>query len=119
MAQYIQFTDENGSVILVETSESEVYSEDGIVKAGLGDIPKKAVVAAQTVFEQAVHGVIQQNARAFLQAVRSLPAQDQPAGMEVTFALKATGEFGNAAIARGAAEANYTVTLTWRRPEPR
>jgi hypothetical protein len=117
MAHYIQFRDENGSIILVETSESEISSEEGIVKAGLGDIPKRAVVAAQTLFEQAVNGIIQQNARAFLQAVRNLPEQDQPSSMEVQFALKATGEFGNAAIARGTGEANYTITLTWRRAD--
>ena len=117
MAQYIQFSDAEGHVILVETSEADVYSEEGIVKAGLADIPKKAVVAAQTIFEQAVHGVIQQNARAFLQAVRSLPMQDQPESMQVTFALNATGEFGNAAIAKGSAQANYTITLTWNRPD--
>jgi hypothetical protein len=119
MAHYIEFRNEDGSVMLVETSETDVLTEEGIVKAGLTDMPRRAVVAAQTIFEQAVHGVIQQNSRAFLQAVRSLPPQDQPASMEVTFALKATGEFGNAAIARGTGEANYTVTLVWRRPETR
>jgi hypothetical protein len=102
--------------MLVETSPTEVYAEEGIVKAGLMDLPRKAVTAAQTVFEHAITGVVQQNARAFLQAVRSLPVQDQPDSIEVQFALKATGELGNAAIAQGGAEANYTVTLTWHRP---
>ena len=115
MAHYIQFTNDDGSTILVETSEQEIVNQAGIVKAGLGDMTQKAVMAAQTVFEQAVSGVVQQNAKAFLKAIRSLPPQDQPEGMEVTFALIATGEFGNAAIAKGTAEANFTVTLTWKR----
>ena len=47
--------------------------------------------------------------------VRDLPSQDQPESMEITFALKATGELGNVAVAKGTGEANYTVTLTWKR----
>lgn len=115
MTRYIQFTDEDGSTFLVETDEAEVYSEEGIVKAGLNEIAGKAITAAQTLFEQAVNHMIQHNAKAFLQAVRNLPVQDQPESMEVTFALKATGELGNTAVARGTGEANYTITLTWKR----
>ena len=115
MAHYIQFTDEHGSTILVETSDHEVKNEAGVVKAGLTDLPQKAVVSATTVFEKAVQGVVQQSARAFLQAVRNLPPQDQPESMAVEFGLKATGEFGNAAIAQGGAEANFSITMTWKR----
>lgn len=115
MTRYIQFTDEDGSTLLVETDEAEVYSEEGIVKAGLNEIAGKAITAAQMLFEQAVDQVIQHNAKAFLQSVRNLPVQDQPESMEVTFALKATGELGNTAIARGTDEANYTIKLTWKR----
>jgi hypothetical protein len=115
MIQYIQFTDKDSSTFLVEADGAEVYSEEGIVKAGLEELPRKAVVAAQTLFEQAVKNVIQHNAKAYLQAVRDLPAQDQPESMEITFALKATGELGNVAVAKGTGEANYTITLTWKR----
>lgn len=115
MTAYIQFKDKDGSTFLVETEEAEVYSEDGIVKAGLNEVVGKAITAAQTLFEQAIDNVIQHNAKAFLQAIRNLPQQDQPESMEVNFALKATGELGNAAIARGTGEANYNITLTWKR----
>jgi hypothetical protein len=116
MTQYIQFTDKDGSTFLVEVDKTEVSSEAGLpVKAGLNEIPGKAITAAQTLFEQAVDQVIQHNAKAFLQALRNLPVQDQPESMEVTFALKATGELGNTAVARGTGEANYTITLTWKR----
>ena len=47
--------------------------------------------------------------------VRKLPELDQPETMEITFGLKATGEVGNVAVARGVGEANYTITLTWKR----
>ena len=113
------FTDQDGSTFLVETDAVEVSSEGGVKKAGLkeaaGEMAGKAVAAAQTLFEKSVENVIQHNAKAFLQAVRSMPDQNQPESMEVTFALKATGEVGNTAVARGTGEANYTVKLTWKR----
>jgi hypothetical protein len=115
MAKYIQFTTEDGSTFLVETQETEVYSDDGIVKAGLDEVIGKTITAAQTLFEKAVDNVIQHNAKAFLQAIRNLPEQDKPESMDVTFTLKATGELGNTAVARGTGEANYTITLTWKR----
>jgi hypothetical protein len=85
------------------------------VEAGLNEIMGKAVVKAQELFEQAVEIVIKDNTKAFLQAVRNLPEQDQPESMEITFGLKATGEVGNIAVARGGGEANYTVKLIWKR----
>lgn len=115
MSRYIQFTDQDGSTLLVETDEAEVYSEEGTVKAGLNEEVGKAITAAQTSFEQAVDHMIQYNAKAFLQAIRNLSQQDSPESLEVTFGLKVTGEVGNAAIAKGTGEANYTVKLTWKR----
>lgn len=115
MTQYIQFTDQDGSKLLIETDETEVFSEEGIVKAGLNEVTGKVVTSAQTLIEKAVGEAISVNVRALLQSVRNLATQDQPESMEVSFALKATGEVGNVAVARGSAEANYTVTLTWKR----
>ncbi|HYT41748.1 MAG TPA: CU044_2847 family protein [Methylomirabilota bacterium] len=115
MAEYLQFTNQDGSNFLVETKELETSSLEGIVDAGLDEVMEKAVVKAQTLFEQAVEVVIKHNSKAFLQAVRNLQAENQPESMEVTFALKATGEVGNIAIARAGGEANYSVKLTWKR----
>lgn len=117
MTRYIQFTDEDGSTLLVETDEAEVYSEEGTVKAGLNEVVERAITTAQTGFEQAVDHMIRSNAKAFLQAIRNLPQQDYPESLEVTFGLKATGEVGNAAIAKGTGEANYTVKLSWKREQ--
>jgi hypothetical protein len=119
VAKYIQFTDDDGATVLVETDEQEGLSSGGIEKSGLkeaiGDAAEQVVVAARTRFEQAVGTAIQSNTRAFLHAVRHLPQQDQPESLEVTFALKATGQVGNTAVALGTAEANYTVKITWKR----
>jgi Trypsin-co-occurring domain 1 len=119
MERYLRFTDKDGSSFLVEIDEKEVLSSGGIEKAGIKDSVKelgeKVVVTAQELFEDAVDNLIQRNTRAFLQAIRKLPQQDQPKSLEVTFAIKATGEIGNAAIAKGTGEANYTVKINWER----
>lgn len=115
MTQYIQFTDQDGSTLLIETDETEVFSEEGIVKAGLNEMSGKVITSAQTLLEKALGDAISTNARALLQAVRNLSTQNQPESMEVSFALKATGEVGNVAVVKGSAEANYTVKLTWKR----
>jgi len=118
MAQYIQFTSESGATILVETKDphdTEVIGGGKVKATGLGDLVDKAVTTAETVFDKAVSDVINVNVQALLQAVRNLPVQNQPGSMEVCFGLKATGQVGNLAVATGTAEANYTVTFTWKR----
>jgi len=44
--------------------------------------------------------------------LRNLP--ELPDEVEMTFALQATGEGGNFAVAKGSVGVNYTITLTWR-----
>jgi hypothetical protein len=107
MAQYIQFTAEDGATILVEVAEEETY-QPGVVKAGLRGAVQEAVAQAQTTFEDGLE-VIRRNAAGFTKKVRGL--SDPPDEVEVTFGLKATGELGNFAVAKAGAEANYTVTL--------
>ena len=112
MTQFIEFTTDDKSTFLVETDEKDLGSQGGIAKAGFVE---EGIAKAQTLFENAVDHVIQSNAKAFLKSVRNLSAQDQPESVEITFALKVTGEVGNAAIAKGTGEANYLVKLTWKR----
>jgi hypothetical protein len=111
MAQYIQFVTADGSTILVEVTEEETY-QPGVVKAGLGEKVQEAVVEAKATFEDGME-VIHRVARAFIKKIRSLT--DPPDEVEITFGLKATGELGNFAVAKAGAEANYEVTLTWKR----
>jgi len=113
MADYIQFTTEDGATILVEAVREETV-EPGIVKAGLKEQAEKAVAQAQATFEQGLE-IVRHNATAFIKKVRSL--SDPPDEVEMAFGLKATGELGNFAIAKAGAEANYTVKLTWKRDE--
>lgn len=113
MARYIQFTASDDSTILMEVDEQEVSPPEGMVKAGVADTVQKTVARAQTTFEAALDRVVRQNAQALIQSVRDLT--ESPDELEVTFGLKATGEVGNIAIAKGGGEANFTIKLSWKR----
>lgn len=117
---YIQFKTEDGKTFLIEADEEaislEEEAEEEMEKAGiLQKAAGKTIVVAQTTFEQAIGNVIQYNVKALLQAIRTLPVENQPKSMEATFALKATAEAGNAAVAKASGEVNYTIKLTWER----
>jgi hypothetical protein len=117
---YIQFITEDGNKFLVETDEGtvseETISPEEMEKAGiLKNAAGKTIIFAQTTFEQSIGSVIQYNVKALLQAIRTLPVEDQPKSMEATFGLKATAEVGNAAVAKVGGEVNYTIKLTWER----
>jgi hypothetical protein len=111
VSSYIQYTTADGSTLLVEVEEEEVSSPEGMVKAGVADTIQKSVAQAQATFEGAIDRVVRQNAQLLIESVRNL--QEPPHELEVTFGLKATGEVGNIAIARGGGEANFTVRFLW------
>lgn len=111
MARYLQYTTTDGSTVLVEVEKEEVSPPDGMVKAGVADTMQRTVGQAQATFEVALDRVVRQNAQALIQSVRNLA--EPPNELEVTFGLKATGEVGNIAIARGGGEANFTIRLLW------
>jgi hypothetical protein len=117
MAQYIRFDDSQGTVsndgVLIEVDEAEVAFPGGPVKAGVVDRVEETVVQAQATFQGALERVVRQNSQALIQSVRNLA--ESPNEVEITFGLKATGEVGNFAIAKGGAEANLTVRLLWQR----
>ena len=108
---YMSFSSDDGSSVLVEVSVDEVEPPAGIVKAGLGDRLRGAVAAAHDSLDQALTTVICTNTQAFLRAVDALP--EAPDQIEITFALKATGELSNIAVGKLGGEANYSVKLTW------
>jgi hypothetical protein len=116
MARYIKFNTSDGNPILVEVAESEVAPPGGVVKVGLMQSAQEAGIAAvsiaQNTFEQALEKILRPNAEAFVHSIRGI--SDPPTEIEITFALKVTGELGNVAICKAGAEANYTVKLGWK-----
>ena len=103
MATYIEYELEDGTTVLIESSEPE----SGVVRASRdkeGNVIKKA----GQKFEAALAG-IKPWADALRQQLDDLLADE----IEVTFGVKAVGEAGNFAVGKVGAEANYEVTLKW------
>jgi hypothetical protein len=115
MSRYIKYPTTEGDIVLMEVEADAAVPQAGVVKAGrVGEAVRDVVEDARTTFEDAMDAV-RQNAQAVIDKVKGL--SDLPDEVEVTFGLKATGEVGNFAVAKAGAEANYTVTLTWKREE--
>ena len=113
MTHYVQFNGIDGEVILVETDDPSA-SVSGVGRVGIGEVVEKTITKAQNSLADALH-VIGKNSQAFLAEVRRLA--ESPDEFEITFGLKASGEFGTFAIAKANAEANYTVKLKWTKAE--
>jgi len=103
MAIYIEYELEDGTTVLIESSEPE----SRVVRASRdkdGNLIKKAGQG----FEAALAG-IKPWAAALRRQLNDLLADE----VEVTFGVKAVGEAGNFAVGKVGAEANYEVTLKW------
>jgi hypothetical protein len=107
MKQLIEFPLQDGGAVLVQVDEP---LPAGVVKAARpGEVIKKA---GQT-FEQALDK-IKPAASIIISRLRGLA--DPPDEIEVEFGLTLNAEAG-AFVAAAGAEANYTVTLIWKREQ--
>lgn len=106
MKRLVEFPLEDGTSILVEVDEPE--PEGGVVRVAR---PGEVAEVARHSFEAALEK-IKPAAGAIIAKLRSL--SDPPDEMEVEFGLKLGAEAGTF-IAAGSVDANYTVTLTWKR----
>ena len=105
MKRLIEFSLEDGNSILVEVESEE---PKGMVPASRGKgVPEKA----HQTFEAALEKV-KPVASAVISKLRSL--HDAPDEIEVEFGLKMNAEAG-AIVAAAGVEANYKVTLKWKR----
>ena len=107
MATYIEFALEDGGTVLVQVREEH---EKGVVKTGLAK-PGEVVQEARMSFERALDSV-KPMANVMVSKLRDLV--DPPDEIEVEFGLNLSAEVG-AVVATAGAEANYSVTLTWKR----
>jgi hypothetical protein len=113
LPQYIEFATADGQGLLVEVDQAEAPPTTGVAKAGLLERRSGDVVAsARKSFDDAVRTVVGHNVESFTGALREL--RQSPDEVELAFALKATGEVGNFAIAKVGGEANFSIRLVWR-----
>lgn len=107
MKKLIEFPLEDGTTILVEVDENEM---GGVVKSSrAGD----TITKASKTFEEAMDKV-KPAASAIIAKIRSL--HDAPDEVEVQFGLKLSAEAG-AFVAAAGVDANYSVTLKWKKEE--
>jgi hypothetical protein len=108
MKHLVAFPMKNGSTIVVEVDEPE--SEGGVVRAAR---PGEIVETAKQTFDDAL-ARIQPAAEAIIGRLRELAEPPDEAAVE--FGIKMSASAG-AIFAWGSGEANFTVTLTWKRKE--
>ena len=108
MKRLVEFPLNNGTdeTLLVEIDEPE---QEGLVPATPADVIQKA----EHTFEQALEK-IKPVAESIVKTMHKL--SERPDEVSVTFGLKLSAAAG-AFIASAGAEANYEVTLIWRRKE--
>ena len=106
MSTYIEYTMEDGSIVLVE---SETVTS-GVVKASRsGGVD---IVQASRKFTEALAS-IRGSLKAIVAEFDALKIDEA----EVKFGLKAVGEAGVFAVGKVGGEMNYEVTLKWKKPE--
>ena len=103
MKRLIEFELEDGGSILVEVDVPEAA---GMVPAARG-VPEKACQTFEAALEK-----VRPAAAAIIKKLSAL--HDPPDEIEVEFGLKMNAEAG-AVVAAAGMEANYKVTLTWKR----
>jgi hypothetical protein len=106
MKRLIEFPLEGGGSVWVEVEEPD--PPGGVVRAAN---PREMMAKAGQTFEDALDK-IKPAANVLIARLRGL--SDPPDEMAVQFGLKLSAEAG-AVVAATGAEANYTVTLTWKR----
>ena len=104
MTTYIEYQLEDGTKVLVEVEEGK---GGGVTKASRDKVGN-VIASVNQKFEDAFAGV-KQSALILRRQLEEMRADE----VEVTFGLKATGDFGNFAIGKVGAEANYTVKMKW------
>ena len=108
---YVKYATEDGFFLVEVDGKSEIFSEGGVIKAGLDDKVEEVIYSLQVNFEDALD-VVYYSAKSFAKKVKNLP--EVPDEMELTFGLKATGE-GSLVVAKAGVEANFSVKLTWKK----
>ncbi len=107
MKRLVEFTTDDNACILVEVDEPE---SGGLVRAAR---PGEVIIKASMSFDDALEKV-KPVASKIIGKLRGL--HDQPDEITVEFGLKLSADAG-AVVASAGVEANYTVTLKWKKQE--
>lgn len=111
MSKYVEFPLEGGGSILIEAADESSRTSAGFLRDG--DTHAGAEKAQQS-FDASVEAV-RRSTDLLVTKLRELSTP--PDELQVTFALKASGEMGGLTVGKGGAggEANFNVTLKWQK----
>ncbi len=112
--RYVEFPLEDGGSILIETPDLQEKIQSGFVKSGQSEAAREAALPASRSFDASVENV-RKAAELLVSKLRTISAP--PDEMTVSFGLKASGDLGSLAIGKVGGEANYAVTLKWKKEE--
>jgi hypothetical protein len=114
LGQLVEFPLEGGGVVVaeVEPALARGAAADGEVTRGFR--PGEAAQRAGESFESAFSR-LQPVATTVVEKLRH--AADSPDEIQVEFGVQLSADFG-AVVARASGEANFKVTLTWKREPP-
>ena len=104
--RFIKYELDDNTTLLVQAPEG--FTPKGPVKAAAGD--EEGVTRSTKTFQQAMEP-FHQGALWMLEKLKDLQADE----VELKFGLITTGELGNFAIGKVGVEANYEVTLKWKK----
>jgi hypothetical protein len=110
MVSYVKFELKDGTIVYIESTETP-KGASGLIPAGRA--AEHAAEATAVSFESAVDAV-RKMAVALSQNLQAGFVQP-PEELSVSFGLKVSGELGALVVSRGGMEANYNVSLRWRR----
>ena len=110
MSQIAKFPLKNGGVVAVEVEASDL----GGGRVMRGSAPADALAVANDSFETALESV-RAAAEGILDKLRNLAQPPDEVGVE--FGVKMNAETG-AIIAKASGEANFKISLTWKKSSP-
>jgi Trypsin-co-occurring domain 1 len=114
MTRLVEFPLENGGSVIVEVDDRGAR-DDRVVRRGFGESAHPAEIAARAGETlEAAFGRIQPAAGAMVSRLRGLT--DAPEEIEIEFGIQLSAELG-VIVAHTAGEANFRVSLRWKRNE--
>jgi hypothetical protein len=112
MSDLVEFALEDGSTVVVQVEQTPAASSGGTTR-GLRDTPAQVGEKAATSFEGAVDR-IRPIADALISRLRDL--ERSPDEIQVEFGMNLHAELG-AFVAAASTDANFKLSLTWRRDD--
>lgn len=110
MAVYVEYPLEDGTLLVKVPENDGIEGIEGLFECSLTD-NDTVIIKAGKRFSEAFHNITR-SVSEIKKELQSAQADE----VEVKFGLVTTGKLGNFAVGEVGVEANYEVTLKWKKP---